>query len=124
MILTILQMMDVVRFLITIPYHKVWRNILYFTIEFLLLLFFMASLVNQSVALSIYDNDGILVDTSYSSYYKSSGSFGILLIFLYNILYTLSFFAELIIILATKDSLENMVWSNRNAYYNYLYDHF
>lgn len=97
--------MDVVRFLITIPYHKHWRNITYFTIELLLLLFFMSSLVNQVAALYIYDNDGIIVDTNYSSYYKSSGSFGIILIFSYNILYTLSFFAEFLIILTTKDSL-------------------
>ena len=54
-ILMIIQTFDLVRYLLTIPYQKLWRNILYFTIELLLLLFFVFSLINQEAGLSLFN---------------------------------------------------------------------
>jgi hypothetical protein len=50
-ILTILQTIDVLRFVFTIPYQKLWRNFLYFGLEVLLLVFFTSSLINQMAGL-------------------------------------------------------------------------
>jgi len=104
-ILTILQSMDVLRFVLTIPYQKLWRNFTYFALEVLLLVFFVSSLINQMAGLSLLDDTGFIVDISYLSMYKQSGMIGMIVIFIYNILYSLISFVELGIILCTKSSL-------------------
>jgi hypothetical protein len=70
------------------------------------------------------DYNGIIVDISNAAIYKNSGWVGMIVLFLYNILYILSSICELGIILFTKSSLENMTWANRNTYYQELYEHF
>jgi len=47
-----------------------------------------------------------------------------IVLFLYNILYILSNLVEFGILLFTKSSIENLTWSNRNLYYQELYEHF
>ena len=64
-VITFLQGMDVIRFLLTIPYHKIWRNILYFTLELLLFVFFMSSLTNQYSGNRLFDEDDVVIDISY-----------------------------------------------------------
>ena len=91
-VLIILQAIDITRFLLTIPYHKFWRNLLYFTLEVLLLIFFVSSFINQYESLNIYDEDGIMVNNKFSNLYSLSGMIGIGVVFIYNILFTLSSF--------------------------------
>ena len=102
--------MDVIRFLLTIPYHKTWRNILYFTLEMLLFVFFVSSLTNQYSGRRLYDDEDVVIDISYENVYYFSGWLGIATCFIYNSLYTLSYLGEFIILFTYKDSLENMMW--------------
>ncbi len=123
-VLTILQTLDVIRFLLTLPYQNLCRNIFYFSLEVLLGIFFYCSLINQFIGLSIVDSTGLVLDMSLASTYKNSGWLGMITLFIYNLLYVLSNIVQLGILLFTKSSIENMVWTNRNAYYQELYDHF
>jgi hypothetical protein len=117
LILTILQGLDVVRFLLTLPYHSIFRNFFYFFLEGLLFTFFVSSFINQSVGSSIYDSNGVIVDITNATIYKNSGWIGMIVLFMYNILYILSNLVEFGILLFRKSSIENLVWSNRNSYY-------
>lgn len=109
-IITFLQGMDIVRFLLTYPYHKIWRNILYFTLETLLFVFFVSSLINQYSGKRLFDDDDVVIDVSYENIYYFSGWVGIAACFIYNSLYSMSCFGEFFILLTYKDSLENMMW--------------
>lgn len=123
-IITFLQGMDLVRFLLTIPYHKMWRNVLYFTLEVILFVFFMSTFVNGSSGRQLFDDDDEVKDISYENIYKVSGWIGMGMCFLYNSLYSLSCFGEFVILFTYKDSLENMMWESRNSYYLELYEYF
>jgi hypothetical protein len=116
--------MDVIRFLLTIPYHKIWRNILYFTLEMLLFVFFISTFVNQYSGRQLFDDDDEVKDISYKNLHNYSGWIGILTCFLYNSLYTLGCFGEFILLFTYKDSLENMMWENRHSYYLELFENF
>jgi hypothetical protein len=124
LILTILQGMDLIRFLLTIPYHKSWRNVFYFFIESLLFIFFVCAFVNQVASQGMYNRYGLVISFKNATVYKNSGLLGMIVLFAYNILFILSSIIEVGIILCTKSSFENMTWTNRNLYYKELYDHF
>jgi hypothetical protein len=109
-IITLLQGLDLIRFFLTIPYHKIWRNVLYFTLELLLFVFFASSLTNQYSGRRLFDDEDVVIDVSYENIYRYSGWLGIAVCFIYNSLYTLSCIGEFIILLTYKDSLENMMW--------------
>jgi hypothetical protein len=44
--------------------------------------------------------------------------------FLYNIIFILANFTELIIVFRYKDAIEDMMWESRHSYYLDLYEHY
>lgn len=123
-ILSVIQALDLVRSLLTLPYQSSIRNFFYFFLQSLLFIFFLCSLINQLSSQSIYDSNGTIVNLENAETYKNSGWLGMIVLFLYNIFYILSNLVEFGILLFTKSSIENLTWSNRNLYYQELYEHF
>lgn len=89
-ILTVLQFLDVVRFLLTLPYQSNVRNFFYFFLESVLFIFFLCSFINQIAGQSIYDENGTIINVENATTYKNSGWLGMILLFVYNGLYILS----------------------------------
>jgi hypothetical protein len=123
-VITFLQGMDLIRFFLTIPYHKMWRNVLYFTLELLLFVFFASSLANQYSGRRLFDDDDVVIDISFENIYKYSGWLGLISCFVYNSLYILSGIGEFIVLFIYKNWLENMMWENRHSYYLELYQNY
>jgi hypothetical protein len=62
LILMIIQILDVIRFILTVPYHKKIRNYVYFIIELSLMIYFICGLVNLTASSQMHDSTGVIIN--------------------------------------------------------------
>lgn len=103
--LMVLQIIEILRFLLTIPYQHRVRNCVYFIIELSLMIYFICGVMNLLASEQMHDNTGTIINLETVGMYKISGWIGIFMLYLYNSLFMLSSFVELIIIICFKFSL-------------------
>lgn len=93
-VLIILQLMEIVRFLITKPYFALWRNVYRFVLEIFLLIFFICVMINSYLIEEIVLNDPNTLDKSVRMYYDV-GWVGFAMVFAFNIGFVILLFIDL-----------------------------
>lgn len=84
MILMLLQIMEIIRFLITKPYYAMWRNIYRLALELIMLAFFTCIFINTYLIEEIVLNNPDTLEANVRMYYNV-GWAGFFFVFAFNI---------------------------------------
>jgi hypothetical protein len=113
-VLVLLQILEIVRFIMTKPYYKRWRNIYRFTLELLLLFFFVVVLAESYIIEEIVINDPATLEF-YVKIYYNLGWVGFCLVFAFNIGFLILFFIDAAI--GFKYTNRELMDESRRVYY-------
>lgn len=93
-VLIFLQLMEILRFIFTWPYHKKWRNIFRLVLELVLLTFFVSVLIQGFVVRDIMLNDPNTIEKSITTFYQL-GWVGFVTVFVFNLSFVALMFFDL-----------------------------
>lgn len=112
MVLSFLQVGEIVRFCLTWPFAKLWRNVYRLVLEIVLLSVFAVVFAIQKIALNIYGNTPT---NEMVRLYFNMGWIGFGLVLIFNVGFLILMFIDMAI--GCKYTNKEMIEENRRAYY-------